>query len=322
MRLLFAGTPDPAVPALRALLDSDHEVVAVLTRPDARAGRGRGRSRSPVGRLADEAGIEVLAPHTLRDEAVVKRIAELAPDCCPVVAYGGMIPPSLLTVPRHGWVNLHFSLLPAWRGAAPVQAAIAAGDEITGASTFVIEEGLDTGPVLGVMTEAIRADDTATALLDRLAGAGAQLLLRTVDGLAADALAAVPQSTDGVTYAPKITVESARVDFTRPAAAVDRHIRAMTDAPGAWSELGDLRVKIGPVTVDGDAADTESLAPGELRVAKRDVFVGTATVPVRLGAVQPQGKKAMSAADWARGARLESGTRFTQAAPAAQEGKK
>ncbi|BDD82174.1 methionyl-tRNA formyltransferase [Tsukamurella pulmonis] len=305
MRLLFAGTPEPAVPALRALLASEHEIVGVLTRPDARSGRGRGVRRSPVGQVADEAGIPVLTPATLRDPEARAAIVDLAPDCCPVVAYGGMIPPDLLDVPAHGWINLHFSLLPAWRGAAPVQAAIEAGDEVTGASTFRIEEGLDTGPVFGVLTERIRPDDTASVLLDRLAEHGAELLTRTVDGVEAGALQAQPQSADGVSHAPKVTVDGARVRFDRPAGAVDRHIRAMTDAPGAWVPLGDARLKLGPVTVETEPV---GLAPGELRVTKRAVFVGTATAALRLGTVQPPGKKPMPAADWARGARIEDGT--------------
>lgn len=305
MRLLFAGTPEPAVPALRALLESEHEVVGVLTRPDARSGRGRGVRRSPVGQLADEAGIEVLTPVTLRDPEARAAIVDLAPNCCPVVAYGGMIPPDLLEVPPHGWINLHFSLLPAWRGAAPVQAALEAGDELTGASTFRIEAGLDTGPVFGVLTERIRPDDTSTVLLGRLAEHGAELLRRTVDGVEAGALQAQPQSPDGVSHAPKVTVDGARVRFDRPAGAVDRHIRAMTDAPGAWVPHSDARLKLGPVTV---APEAETLAPGELLVTKREVFVGTATAPLRLGTVQPPGKKAMPAADWARGARIISGT--------------
>ncbi|ADG79170.1 Methionyl-tRNA formyltransferase OS=Tsukamurella paurometabola (strain ATCC 8368 / DSM / CCUG 35730 / CIP 100753 / JCM 10117 / KCTC 9821 / NBRC 16120 /NCIMB 702349 / NCTC 13040) OX=521096 GN=fmt PE=3 SV=1 [Tsukamurella paurometabola] len=304
MRLLFAGTPEPAVPALRALLASEHEVVGVLTRPDARSGRGRGVRRSPVGQVADESGIPVLTPASLRDPEARSAIVDLAPDCCPVVAYGGMIPPDLLDVPRHGWINLHFSLLPAWRGAAPVQAALEAGDEVTGASTFRIEAGLDTGPVFGVLTERIRPDDTATVLLGRLAEYGAELLTRTVDGVAAGAVSAVPQSTDGVSHAPKVSVDGARVRFDLPAGAVDRHIRAMTDAPGAWAQHGDVRLKLGPVVV---ATDGAPLRPGELLVSKRDVLVGTATAPVRLGTVQPPGKKPMPAADWARGARIESG---------------
>jgi methionyl-tRNA formyltransferase len=306
MRLIFAGTPEPAVPALRALLASDHEVVAVLTRPDARSGRGRALKRSPVGRVADEAGIEVLTPAGLKDEQIRARITELAPDCCPVVAYGGMIPPALLDVPAHGWINLHFSLLPAWRGAAPVQAAIAAGDELTGASTFRIEAGLDTGPVFGVLTERIRADDTATSLLDRLAEHGAQLLVRTLDGVAAGALTAQPQPTDGVSHAAKVTVDAARIRFDLPAAAVDRHVRAMTEAPGAWTELDGARIKIGPV-VPVPQPEGAAPAPGELLITKREVFVGTGTTPVRLTTVQPPGKRPMPAADWARGARLETG---------------
>lgn len=304
MRLLFAGTPEPAVPALRALLASEHEVVGVLTRPDARSGRGRTVQRSPVGQVADEAGIPVLTPATLRDPEARAAIVALAPDCCPVVAYGGMIPPDLLDVPAHGWINLHFSLLPAWRGAAPVQAALAAGDEVTGASTFRIEAGLDTGPVFGVLTERVRPDDTATVLLARLAEHGAELLRRTVDAVEVGGVAAVPQSPEGVSHAAKVTVDSARVRFDRPGGAVDRHIRAMTDAPGAWVQHGDARIKLGPVAVVPDA---ELLAPGELLVTKREVLVGTATAPVRLGTVQPPGKKPMPAADWARGARLESG---------------
>lgn len=315
MRVIFAGTPEPAAVALRALLASSHEVIAVLTRPDARSGRGRTLARSPVGRVADESGIEVLTPTSLRDPLTHARIAELAPDCAPVVAYGGMIPPALLGVPTHGWINLHFSLLPAWRGAAPVQAALAAGDEITGASTFRIEEGLDTGPVFGVLTERIRDTDTATALLDRLAEHGAELMLRTLDGIAANAVSARAQPPEGVSYAPKISVVGARVRFDQPAAAVDRHIRAMTDAPGAWTELDGLRVKLGPAApapvADGAAVpDGAAPGPGELVVTKREVLVGTATDPLRLSWVQPQGKKAMNAADWARGARLQTGQRL------------
>ena len=189
MRLIFAGTPEPAVPALRALIEHEgHEVVAVLTRPDARVGRGRSLKPSPVKAVALEHGIEVIDPVSLSDADARARLAELAPDCIPVVAYGNLVPKDLLDVPAHGWVNLHFSLLPAWRGAAPVQAAIAAGDEITGASTFLIEEGLDTGPVFGTVTEAIKPTDTADDLLGRLAQSGAALLAATMDGLEAGRL--------------------------------------------------------------------------------------------------------------------------------------
>ncbi|MCU0282338.1 MAG: methionyl-tRNA formyltransferase [Candidatus Nanopelagicales bacterium] len=304
MRLLFAGTPEVAVPSLRALLASSHEVVAVLTRPDAAAGRGRRLVPSPVAEVALAEGIEVLRPSRPRDPDFLTRLAELAPDAAPIVAYGGLIPSAALAVPPHGWVNLHFSLLPAWRGAAPVQHAIMAGDAVTGASTFRLEEGLDTGPVFGVVTEPIRPTDTAGDLLARLAESGAELLVRTLDGLAAGALAAVPQPGDGVSLAPKLTVEDARVVWGEPAMRVDRLVRGCTPAPGAWSTFRDERVKLGPVRPDPAVAD---LAPGELRAAKQDVWVGTATHAVRLGDVQAQGKRMMPAGDWARGLRVQAG---------------
>lgn len=301
MRVVFAGTPEPAVPSLKRLIESSrHEVVAVVTRPDTTAGRGRKIVRSEIGQVADEHGIEVLTPRSPRDPDFVARLTELAPDCCPVVAYGALIPQPVLDIPRHGWVNLHFSLLPAWRGAAPVQAALAAGDEITGASTFLLEEGLDTGPVFGVVTETVRPDDTSGDLLARLAESGATLLESTLDGLEDGILTPVPQPADGVSYAPKISVEEARIDWTLPAHVVDRRIRAHTPAPGAWTMIGDLRVKVGPVAITD-----ETLEQGELDVRKNGVLVGTATGAVRLGTVQPPGKKPMSATDWARGARLD-----------------
>ena len=312
MRLIFAGTPEPAVVALQRLLDTDHEVVAVLTRPDARRGRGRTLHPSPVSALAQEHGIEVLTPSTLRagtedGTAIRARLAELAPDAIPVVAYGNLVPADLLDVPAHGWINLHFSLLPAWRGAAPVQAAIRAGDDITGAATFRIEEGLDTGPVLGTVTEGIRDNDTADDLLTRLAYSGADLLAATMDGLGSGALVPQPQ-TGEPTYAPKITTEDARVDWSQPGFAVDRHIRAYTPGPGAWTMLADERVKIGPVTPGGDT----TLLPGEIEVGRNAVTVGTGAGAVTLGTVQPPGRKMMNAADWARGnAALQAGEKVS-----------
>ncbi|MGC7101193.1 methionyl-tRNA formyltransferase [Amycolatopsis lurida] len=316
MRLVFAGTPEPAVPALRALLDSGrHEVVAVVTRPDAQAGRGRKVLRSPVGALADEHGIEVLTPARAGDPAFLARLTELAPDACPVVAYGALLPQAALDIPKHGWVNLHFSLLPAWRGAAPVQAAVRAGDEITGASTFRIVKELDAGPVFGVVTEKIAPTDTAGELLGRLAESGARLLLSTMDGIEDGKVTAVEQADEGVSYAPKITVDDARVSFTDPAIAVDRLIRAVTPDPGAWAEFRGERFKLGPVSISDstDGADSEepALAPGELRVERKRVLAGTATKPVVLGQVQAQGKKRMAATDWARGTRIEQGERLT-----------
>lgn len=302
MRIVFAGTPDPAVPSLRRLLASRHEVVAVVTRPDAVAGRGRKLKRSPVGQLADEHGIPVLTPRKPADPEFVEVLTELAPDCCPVVAYGALLPAEVLGIPRHGWINLHFSLLPAWRGAAPVQAAIAAGDEITGASTFRIETGLDTGPVYGVVTERIGVTDTAGALLDRLADSGAALLEQTLDGIEDGTLQAVPQPVDGISYAPKITVEAAQVRWDQPALAVGRAIRAVTPFPGAWTTVAGTRLKLGPVELVEDV-----LPERHIEVRKTGVYIGTATTAVRLDRVQPQGKRAMAASDWARGARLEPG---------------
>jgi methionyl-tRNA formyltransferase len=307
VRLVFAGTPDPAVPALRRLLESDaHEVVAVVTRPDAPAGRRRKLQRSPVGALADEAGVEVLTPAKASDPEFLDRLRAIAPDCAPVVAYGNILRPAALGIPAHGWVNLHFSLLPAWRGAAPVQAAIRAGDELTGATTFRLEEGMDTGPVFGAVTEKIADDDTAGSLLDRLALSGAGLLAATLDGIADGSLTAVPQPAEGVSVAPKVTVDDARVRWSDPPLAIGRLVRSVTPAPGAWTEFRGQRVKIGPVTTTG----FDDLAPGELRVEKRRVLVGTAGAPVALGTVQPAGKPAMPAVDWTRGAQPAAGERF------------
>ncbi|MBD8058788.1 methionyl-tRNA formyltransferase [Cellulomonas sp. JH27-2] len=304
MRLLFAGTPTAAVPSLEALIASRHEVVAVLTRPDARVGRGRTLAPSPVKARAVEAGIDVLTPSTLRDDEVVAQIASLGVDAAPVVAYGALIPVPLLDVPTHGWINLHFSVLPAWRGAAPVQRALLAGDEVTGATTFRIEQGLDTGPVFGTLTETIRPRDTSGDLLERLATVGSGLLVSTLDALEDGILSAVEQPTDGVSHAAKIEVEDARVVWTHPAYAVDRRIRACTPAPGAWTTLPDgARLGLGPVTLTD-----QDVPAGELRVTKREVLVGTATQAVRLGQVTPAGKRPMDAADWARGARLTDGT--------------
>ncbi|MDT7538919.1 MAG: methionyl-tRNA formyltransferase [Actinomycetota bacterium] len=301
MRLVFAGTPAPAVPSLAALLDSRHEVVAVVTRPDAPAGRGRTMRPSPVRLLAEEHGIEVLTPAHPRDEDFQARLIELGPDCCPVVAYGALVPRPVLDIPRHGWVNLHFSLLPAWRGAAPVQRAIMAGDEVTGASTFRLEEGLDTGPVFGVVTETIRSTDTAGDLLDRLSVAGAGLLVATLDAIEDDAVTARPQPAEGVSLAPKVTVEDAHVDWSMPALHIERVIRGCTPAPGAWTTFRGRRVKLGPVTLTEEQRPTGEL-DGDL--------VGTASAAVRLGRVRPEGKAEMAAGDWLRGLRVQPGERF------------
>ncbi|MFE9742097.1 methionyl-tRNA formyltransferase [Streptomyces sp. NPDC006477] len=308
MKLVFAGTPEVAVPALDALLSSGrHEVAAVITRPDAPAGRGRRLVASPVAQRAEEAGIEVLKPARPRDEEFLARLREIAPDCCPVVAYGALLPKVALDIPARGWVNLHFSLLPAWRGAAPVQHSLMAGDQVTGASTFLIEEGLDSGPVYGVVTEDIRPTDTSGDLLTRLAFAGAGLLAATMDGIEDGALQAVPQPVEGVTLAPKIQVEDAHVDFAAPALRVDRVVRGCTPAPGAWTVFRGERLKLIQVT---GLPDRTELAPGELAAGKNNVYAGTGSYAVELLWVQPQGKKPMKAADWARGVRIAPGERL------------
>lgn len=313
MRLLFAGTPEVALPSLRVLDDSRHDVVAVLTRPDARRGRGRTLHPSPVAAWARERDVPVLTPRTLRDEEVQEQIAALDIDVAPVVAYGALIPAELLDVPRYGWVNLHFSLLPAWRGAAPVQHALIAGDDVTGASTFRIEEGLDTGPLFGTLTETVRPQDTAGDLLGRLAESGAGLLLATLDALDAGTVVPVPQRLDGVSVAPRLEVADARVDWSAPAVAVDRLVRGTTPAPGAWTTAPDgSRLKLGPVR---PRPDVDDLAPGQVRPGKREVLVGTGSGAVELGQVAPAGRSWMAAPDWVRGARLTEDARFGVEAP-------
>ncbi len=307
MRVVFAGTPEVALPSLDAIAASGHDLVGVVTRPDAPAGRGRRLVASPVAQRAEELGVPLLKPEHPRDPDFQAALRDLAPDCCPVVAYGALLPQSALDIPSHGWVNLHFSVLPAWRGAAPVQHAIWAGEEVTGATTFRIVREMDAGPVFGVMTESIRQRDTAGDLLGRLAEGGAGLLVATLDGLAEGALEARPQQEDGVSLAPKITVEDAQVDWTEPAVAVDRRVRACTPGPGAWSTYDGERMKLGPVTV---AADRDPLPPGRLEVTKSAVHVGTATDPVRLGDVKAFGKRQMPAADWARGVRVDDDARL------------
>jgi len=304
MRLVFAGTPQAAVPSLEALLGSRHSVVAVITRPDAPAGRGLRLAASPVADRARQADLEVLQPQRPSDPEFLARLGEIAPDCCPVTAYGALIPTPALRIPAHGWVNLHFSVLPAWRGAAPVQHAILHGDEITGATTFLLVPELDAGPVFGVVTEAVKPSDTAGDLLARLAVHGAELLVATMDGIEAGDLQARPQPDDGISLAPKIGRDDARVKWTLPALAVDRLIRACTPAPGAWTTLAGARVKLGPISwPDREATGTGELRPGEVAVRGGQVLAGTGTTPVALGELQPEGKRRMAAGEWLRGIR-------------------
>ena len=322
MRLLFAGTPATALPALQALIASRHEVVAVLTRADAPTGRGRRLTPSPVRVAAQEAGIPVITDLP-RGQDFIDQLTALELDACPVVAYGHILGPEVLAIPRLGWVNLHFSILPAWRGAAPVQRAIIAGDQVTGATTFVIDQGMDTGPVLGTMTETIMPKDTSGELLDRLATAGAALLTASMDAMEDGSIQPVPQPAEGVSHAAKLHREDAQVRWDRPAMAIDRLIRGCTPAPGAWSviapqgveashalaDIPSIRLGLGPVRLRQDVTD---VPPGAVRSEKKAVLVGTASHAVELGLVQPPGKKPMLATDWVRGARLSAQAAFVQ----------
>ncbi|QCB98074.1 methionyl-tRNA formyltransferase [Arthrobacter sp. PAMC25564] len=302
MRVLFAGTPAVAVPSLDALVDAGFDVVAVLTRPDAPLGRKRVLTPSPVAARAAELGIDII--HAAKvDAGVTAKLAAAAPDVAAIVAYGGLIPRVALDVPRHGWINLHFSLLPAWRGAAPVQRALIAGDDVTGAATFRLEEGLDTGPVFGRLTEAVHPDDTAGALLERLSHSGAVLLTQTLSAVAAGKAVAVPQHGE-VSLAPKLSLDDGRLDWQQPALAIRRRASGVTPEPGAWTTLDGQRIKLEPVLLRPEAP---ALRPGQLALDGKSVLVGTGSHPVELSRVQPSGKKMMTAADWARGqATLES----------------
>ena len=302
MRVLFAGTPPVAVPSLDALVNAGFDVVAVLTRPDAPVGRKRVLTPSPVAQRAAELGLEVI--HAARvDAEAIDRISAVQPDVAAIVAYGGLVPPPALAIPRHGWVNLHFSLLPAWRGAAPVQRAVMAGDDVTGAVTFQLEEGLDTGPVFGTLTESVRPEDTAGDLLERLSHSGAVLLAQTLSAIEAGKAAPQPQAGD-VSLAPKLTLEDGHLNWSHPALAISRQARGVTPEPGAWTVLDGQRVKLAPVRLRPEVA---GLAPGAVALQGKNVLVGTGSHAVELTRIQPAGKKMMAAADWARGmASLES----------------
>ena len=308
MRLLFAGTPDAALPSLRTLLDSHHEVVGVLTRPDAPSGRGRKLRPSPVKALALEAGVPVLTPSTLRDETVQQQIRDLAPDAAPVVAYGNLIPPAALGIPRHGWVNLHFSLLPAWRGAAPVQRAVLAGQEQTGMSVFRIEKGLDTGDLLTTAPTTIGPFENSGELLERMAIEGAAVLLGALDALEDGTAGLTPQDHDRATHAAKLTTAEARIDWSLPAEQVSAHIRGMSPQPGAWTLLDGARTKILGVEA---AAEPTALPPGRIAAGRRQVLVGTGTDAIAISTLAPAGKRPMRAADWARGANLAENASFS-----------
>lgn len=304
MRIVFAGTPEVALPALEALAASRHELVATVTRPDAPQGRSRRPVRSPVAAWASEHGVETLKPSSPRDPGFGVRLRELAPDCCPVVAYGALIPADLLAVPRHGWVNVHFSLLPAWRGAAPVQRGILAGDAETGITIFDLVPALDAGDVYLQEPSPLGDTETSGEVLTRLADRGARLLVEVLDAIEAGTAVATPQPPDGVTVAPKLTVDDARIDWTRPAIEIDRRIRACNPNPVAWTTHRGERFKVWL----GRAQAGTILAPGAIDAGRRSVNVGTGRGVLELLRVQPAGKRPMEAADWGRGLGGEAGS--------------
>lgn len=304
MRLVFAGTPAVAARTLTHLLDtSGHEVVAVITRPDAPQGRSKRPVPSPVAALAAERGIELLRPARAGDPDLLARLTQLAPEACPVIAYGALIPAPVLAVPVHGWLNVHYSLLPRWRGAAPVQRAILAGDEVTGVSVFRLVPAMDAGPVFATGRVDIAAGETAGELLERLTPVGARLLAEVLDGIAAGTARAVEQPVEGITTAPKLTVADARLDWHRPAAELARLVRACNPSPMAWTDYAGDRFRV----LRAEPTDG-GLPPGDLRTARREIVVGTGSGLLRLLEVQPQGRQPMSALAWANGLRGEPGT--------------
>ena len=296
LRIVFAGTPAAAVPSLRALAASEHEIVAVVTRDDAPLGRKRVLTPTPVATVADELGLPVLKAN--RVAPLEARIAALRPDLGVIVAYGGLLREPLLSTPRLGWINLHFSLLPRWRGAAPVQRALIAGDPVTGAAVFQLVPELDAGPVFARVEQPIGRNETAGHLLEVLAERGAELLGSVVDDLAAGSARAEPQMGE-VTLAPKLELQDGRLDWSRPAVELDARIRGTTPEPGAFAFLAEgERLKVLDAAI---AHDVARLAPGEFDLRAGRLLVGTATDPLHLVTVHPAGKRAMPAADWWRG---------------------
>lgn len=285
-----------AVPSLDALVDGGHEVIGALTRPPAPAGRGRRLVDSPVAIRADALGIPVFTPTRPGEESFVELLRELAPEVCPVVAYGALLPTSVLEIPTHGWVNLHFSILPRWRGAAPVQRALIAGDPQVGMSTFQIVSKLDAGPVYATRVQPTDPQVSSGELLQEMSVTGAELLVETLELIEGGARP-TPQVETGMTLAPKLTTEEARIDFRRDAPALHDHVRGYCPDPGAWTLRNGQRLKILRTRV----ADLAGLEPGELRVTRKQVWVGTGAGSLELIEVQPVGKRPMAGADWARG---------------------
>jgi methionyl-tRNA formyltransferase len=296
LRLVFAGSPAAAVPSLRALSATPHDVLAAITRADSPQGRRGVLTATPVATVAEELGIPVIKTNRLAGEAT-EGVQRLAPDLGVIVAYGGLVREPLLSTPRLGWINLHFSLLPRWRGAAPVQRAIMAGDDITGATVFQLVPELDAGDVFGRMTEPIGRHQTAGGLLDSLAASGAELLVRVVNALADGTARSEPQVGD-VTLAPKLTAADGEIDWNQSAEVINNLVRGVTPEPGASTIIDGARLKVVTAAI---ARDVAPLAPGVFALVGKSVLVGTTTQPIELLSVHPAGRRAMDAASWWRG---------------------
>ncbi|WP_271983872.1 methionyl-tRNA formyltransferase [Pseudoclavibacter terrae] len=301
MRLVFAGTPITAVPSLDALVDDGHEIVAVLTRDDAKVGRSRALTPSPVAARAHELGLHVIKSNRMTPE-VTAELTALGAELGVIVAYGALIDAATLTAPSLGWVNLHFSLLPDLRGAAPAQRAVMRGDTTTGMTIFQLTAGLDEGPVFAVQRSPIAEDETAGELLERLAGEGAEFLAETVRAIGSGTLSAEPQ-TGEATFAPKLGKHDSAIDWAAPLDVVDAHIRGVSPEPGAVAQVDGQPLRILRVARPDGKTDAPALSPGQLCAVGREVFVGTGTSPLQLLSVQPAGKKPMPARDWLRGRR-------------------
>lgn len=314
MRIVFAGSPESALPVLTHLVASPHEVLAVLSRPDAPRGRGRKVAASPVAACAAQNLLPLYQPPKLKQNAEAQSyLRRLEPDLGVVVAYGALLPPEILEIPRYGWINVHFSLLPRWRGAAPVQRALQAGDTTTGITIFRLEEALDTGPVYATRTFEIPPTCTAGQMLDILAQASVDPLDEALD-IIERGIKPTAQSNTGVTYAKPLNTSEGEVDWNQPAAEIVNHVRGFTPAPGAWTIFEETRLKLGVPQLETETElPAVNLSPGELFTTRHQVWVGTGTVPLCLGTVGPAGRKHMTAEAWARGVTLESGMRLGEA---------
>lgn len=308
MRIAFAGTPEVAIPTLKALLDSAHEVALVISQPAAPRGRNKKIVPSPVAQFASLNNLELITPTSINDAETIEILKSKNIDIAVVVAYGQILKSEALRVFKGGWINAHFSLLPAWRGAAPVQLAIIHGDEVTGVTTFRLEEGMDTGPIFGQVATSIRPEETAGELLERLADLGADLVVKTLDAIADNRAIAVAQSLENVSIAPKLKASDGQIDWSSPALAISRKIRGFAPNPGAWTLLGDLRVELGDVEIE----DSQTLKPGEISILKDFVRVGTGSTDIKLLQVKPAGRGWMDSGAWARGLR-DSAKEFTSA---------